>query len=388
MDITAAKAEERVEARPRPGAVAAWLFTCCGLIFLMVVVGGVTRLTLSGLSITEWRPVIGVVPPLSVADWAAEFAKYQQIPEYRLVHYGMTLEEFKSIYWWEYAHRLLGRLIGVAFAIPFIWFLLRGRLPRRLVPPLCGILLLGFAQGALGWYMVESGLADRPEVSQYRLVAHLALALAIYAAILWVALGIVGRAPHPTPLPASGEREGPAKREGEGQSGVAVSVSWVLWRRAGDAVLLLVAVTILAGGFVAGTRAGLVYNTFPLMDGRVVPEGYAELHPFARNWFENVTAVQFDHRLLAIAAAVVVLLVWALGWRAGLSKPVRAALHGLAAVSVLQVALGITTLVLVAPIALAAAHQAGAVLLLTAAIVFRHTLRRVAPIDAEAPAPI
>ena len=388
MDITAAKAEERVEARPRPGAVAAWLFTCCGLIFLMVVVGGVTRLTLSGLSITEWRPVIGVVPPLSVADWAAEFAKYQQIPEYRLVHYGMTLEEFKSIYWWEYAHRLLGRLIGVAFAIPFIWFLLRGRLPRRLVPPLCGILLLGFAQGALGWYMVESGLADRPEVSQYRLVAHLALALAIYAAILWVALGIVGRAPHPTPLPASGEREGPAKREGEGQSGVAVSVSWVLWRRAGDAVLLLVAVTILAGGFVAGTRAGLVYNTFPLMDGRVVPEGYAELHPFARNWFENVTAVQFDHRLLAIAAAVVVLLVWALGWRAGLSKPVRAALHGLAAVSLLQVALGITTLVLVVPIALAAAHQAGAVLLLTAAIVFRHTLRRVAPMDAEAPAPI
>ena len=388
MDITAAKAEERVEARPRPGAVAAWLFTCCGLIFLMVVVGGVTRLTLSGLSITEWRPVIGVVPPLSVADWAAEFAKYQQIPEYRLVHYGMTLEEFKSIYWWEYAHRLLGRLIGVAFAIPFIWFLLRGRLPRRLVPPLCGILLLGFAQGALGWYMVESGLADRVEVSQYRLVGHLALALAIYAAILWVALGIVGRAPHPTPLPASGEREGPAKREGEGQSGVAVSVSWVLWRRAGDAVLLLVAVTILAGGFVAGTRAGLVYNTFPLMDGRVVPEGYAELHPFARNWFENVTAVQFDHRLLAIAAAVVVLLVWALGWRAGLSKPVRAALHGLAAVSVLQVALGITTLVLVVPIALAAAHQAGAVLLLTAAIVFRHTLRRVAPMDAEAPAPI
>ena len=388
MDITAAKAEERVEARPRPGAVAAWLFTCCGLIFLMVVVGGVTRLTLSGLSITEWRPVIGVVPPLSVADWAAEFAKYQQIPEYRLVHYGMTLEEFKSIYWWEYAHRLLGRLIGVAFAIPFIWFLLRGRLTRRLVPPLCGILLLGFAQGALGWYMVESGLADRVEVSQYRLVGHLALALAIYAAILWVALGIVGRAPHPTPLPASGEREGPAKREGEGQSGVAVSASWVLWRRAGDAVLLLVAVTILAGGFVAGTRAGLVYNTFPLMDGRVVPEGYAELHPFARNWFENVTAVQFDHRLLAIAAAVVVLLVWALGWRAGLSKPVRAALHGLAAVSLLQVALGITTLVLVVPIALAAAHQAGAVLLLTAAIVFRHTLRRVAPIDAEAPAPI
>ena len=177
------------EAGLRP--VAAWLFFCCGLIFLMVVVGGITRLTLSGLSITEWKPVIGIVPPLSAADWAAEFARYQQIPEYRAIHFAMSLDEFKSIYYWEYFHRLLGRLIGVAFAVPFIWFLARRRLPRRLAPPLAGILLLGFLQGALGWYMVESGLADRVEVSQYRLVAHLALALAIYAAILWTALGIV-----------------------------------------------------------------------------------------------------------------------------------------------------------------------------------------------------
>jgi len=365
VDITTATAPSKKAAaqlRGRLDPVAAWLFVCCGLIFLMVVVGGVTRLTLSGLSITEWRPVVGVVPPLSAADWAAEFAKYQQIPEYRLVHYGMTLDEFKSTYWWEYAHRLLGRLIGIAFAAPFFWFLLRARLPRRLVPPLCGILLLGFAQGGLGWYMVESGLADRVEVSQYRLVAHLALALAIYVAILWVALGIV---------------TGPAR----GDLGAC-------WRRVGDAVLLLVAVTILAGGFVAGTRAGLVYNTFPLMDGRLVPEGYAQLHPIALNWFENVAAVQFDHRLLAVATAVVILLVWAVGWRAALSRPVRAALHGLAAVTALQVALGITTLLLVVPVSLAAAHQAGAVLLLTAAIVFRHTLRRVAPMDAEATAPI
>src|SRR3984893_4967977 len=175
--------------------VAAWLFLCCGLIFLMVVVGGITRLTLSGLSITEWKPVIGIVPPLSDADWAVEFAKYQQIPEYRAIHFAMSLDEFKSIYFWEYFHRLLGRLIGVAFAVPFIWFLARRRLPRRLAPPLAGILLLGFLQGALGWYMVESGLADRVEVSQYRLVAHLALALAIYAAILWTALGIVRASP-------------------------------------------------------------------------------------------------------------------------------------------------------------------------------------------------
>jgi heme a synthase len=344
------------------GAVAVWLFSCCALIFLMVVVGGVTRLTLSGLSITEWQPVVGVVPPLSAADWAAEFAKYREIPEYRAVHFAMSLEEFKTIYFWEYAHRLLGRLIALAYAVPFVWFLMRGRLPRRLIPPLCGILLLGFAQGGLGWYMVESGLAERAEVSQYRLVAHLALALAIYAAILWTALGIVRR---------------PARVDvGQG------------WRRAGDAVLFFVVLTILAGGFVAGTRAGLTYNTFPLMDGRLVPEGYAQLRPFVLNWFENIAAVQFDHRLLAVATAVVIMLAWAAGWRATLPRQARAALHVLFAVNVLQVALGVTTLLLVVPIALAATHQAGAVLLLTAAIVFRHTLRRVVRMDVSAPAPI
>jgi heme a synthase len=341
--------------------VAAWLFFCCGLIFLMVVVGGITRLTLSGLSITEWKPVIGIVPPLSDADWAAEFAKYQQIPEYRAIHFAMSLDEFKSIYFWEYFHRLLGRLIGVAFAVPFIWFLARRRLPRRLAPPLAGILLLGFLQGALGWYMVESGLADRVEVSQYRLVAHLALALAIYAAILWTALGIV-RGPSPDPRPG--------------------------WRRAAEAVLVLVALTILVGGFVAGTRAGLTYNTFPLMDGRLVPAGYAQLQPLWLNWFENIAAVQFDHRALAVATATAVFLLWAAGLRANLPTPARNALHALVAVAVLQLALGISTLLLVVPIPLAAAHQAGAVLLLTSAIVFRHTLRAAAVMDAGAPATI
>ena len=318
----------------------------------MVVVGGVTRLTISGLSITEWKPVVGVVPPLSAADWAGEFAKYKEIPEYRAVHSLMSLDEFKGIYLWEYTHRLLGRLIALLYTIPFIWFLVRGRLPRRLIVPLCGILLLGFAQGGLGWYMVESGLADRVEVSQYRLVAHLALALAIYAAILWVALGIA---------------RGPARAN-----------LWQGWRHAGETVLFFVTLTILAGGFVAGLRAGLTYNTFPFMDGRAVPEGYTQLHPFVLNWFENIAAVQFDHRLLAVATAVLILVVWAVGWRGVLPRPARAALHGLVAIVLLQVALGITTLLLVVPIPLAAAHQAGAVLLLTAAIVFRHTLRRAA----------
>ena len=386
MDIAATTAVA-VEPRDRLGAVAVWLFVCCALIFLMVVVGGITRLTLSGLSITEWQPVVGVVPPLSATDWAAEFAKYKAIPEYRAVHYGMTLDEFKNIYWWEYAHRLIGRLIGVAFAIPLVWFFVLGRLPRRLIPALCGILLLGFAQGGLGWYMVKSGLADRVEVSQYRLVAHLALALAIYAAILWVALGIAGGAPHPDPLPASGEREGTAQREGEGRSSAYASAPWAP-RRVAEIILFFVALTVLAGGFVAGTRAGLTYNTFPLMDGKLVPDGYAQLHPFFLNWFENVAAVQFDHRLLAVTTALVILLVWAAGWRASLPGPAYAALHGLLAVAVLQVALGIATLLYVVPIALAAAHQAGALLLLTAAIVFRHTLRPVAPMDEKAPAPI
>jgi len=362
ISACASSTVETATAGDRLGTVAVWLFACCALIFLMVVVGGVTRLTLSGLSITEWRPVVGVIPPLSAADWAAEFAKYKAIPEYRVVHFAMSLDDFKTIYFWEYAHRLLGRLIALAYAVPFVWFLMRGRLPRRLVPPLCGILLLGFAQGALGWYMVESGLADRVEVSQYRLVAHLALALATYAAILWTALGIVRLSPDEDP----------------GSS----------WRRAGDAVLFLVALAILAGGFVAGTRAGLIYNTFPLMDGRLIPAGYAEIDPFYLNWFENIAAVQFDHRLLAVATAGTVFLVWVVGWRAVLTRQARAALHVLFAVSTLQVTLGITTLVLVVPVPLAAAHQAGAVLLLTAAIVFRHTLRRVAPMDAKATAPI
>jgi cytochrome c oxidase assembly protein subunit 15 len=274
----------------------------------------------------------------------------------------MSLSEFKSIYYWEYFHRLLGRLIGVAFAVPLVWFVARRRLPRRLARPLAGILLLGFLQGALGWYMVESGLADRVEVSQYRLVAHLALALAIYTAILWTALGIVRGSPFPDASPG--------------------------WRRAAEAVLVLVSLTILAGGFVAGTRAGLTYNTFPLMDGRLVPAGYAQLQPLWRNWFENIAAVQFDHRVLAVATVSAVFLLWAAGLRADLPIPARIALHALLAVAVLQAALGISTLLLVVPIPLAAAHQAGAVLLLTAAIVFRHTLRGTAAMDVRPSATI
>jgi len=382
-------------ARLRP--IAIWLLCCCGMIFAMVVLGGITRLTLSGVSITEWQPVSGIVPPLSHADWLAEFEKYRQIPQYKLLNAGMSLGEFKTIFWWEYAHRLWGRLIGLVYLLPFLYFLARRAIPKRLAWPLAGIFALGAAQGALGWYMVESGLADRVEVSQYRLVAHLALALAIYAMTLWLALGLLG-----SPSPALREREGPDPEGWEGEGlilspphptlypigGEGVS-SW-RWKRLSEGLIALIGLTICAGGFVAGLHAGLTYNTFPLMDGSFVPAGYTQLHPFFRNWFENVAAVQFDHRLLAETTAAAVLLLWAIGRRTALPRPARSALYWLLAAIMLQFALGVATLYLVVPIACAAAHQAGAVLLLTAAIVFRHTLhpaRAAARLDlAAAPA--
>jgi cytochrome c oxidase assembly protein subunit 15 len=418
-----------------PKAVAVWLLACCGLILSMVVVGGMTRLTLSGLSITEWKPLIGIIPPLTHAQWLAEFARYQQIPEYRTLHYGMSLADFKTIFFWEYAHRLLGRLIGVAFAVPLGWFWLRGQLPRRLAPALLGILALGLAQGALGWYMVESGLADRIEVSQYRLVAHLVLALAIYSLILWTALGLIhspvcaagelksssppcpGHSVNPSPsmgkgwegvnaaamrkrrqesrlslstasradgssksiTPIPGSSPGQALARPHPGGGKALKASF--WRRASEAVIALVGLTIAAGGFVAGTRAGFTYNTFPLMDGRLVPAGYDRLHPYFRNWFENIPAVQFDHRLLAITTFAAVLLLTAAGLRRPLPRPALTALLVLLAAAVVQLTFGISTLLLVVPIPLAALHQAGAVLLLTAAVVFRHTLRSVESIE-------
>ncbi|HXP04945.1 MAG TPA: COX15/CtaA family protein [Stellaceae bacterium] len=356
---TASTREEPAEPSFRP--VAIWLLVCCAMIFLMVVIGGVTRLTWSGLSITEWQPVTGILPPLSAGDWQAEFTKYQQTSQYRLLNAGMSLADFKTIYLWEYVHRLWGRLIGFVYALPFLYFLVRGRIPRRLTWPLAGIFALGGCQGALGWYMVESGLADRIEVSQYRLTAHLVLALVIYAATLWTALGLL-QAP-----------SGAAPR-------------WL--RRASEAVLGLVGPTIVAGGFVAGLNAGLTYNTFPLMDGRFVPAGYAQLTPFIRNWFENVAAVQFDHRLLAMTTAASVIVLWLAGRREALPPKARLALHALLAIALLQLSLGVSTLLLVVPIPLAAAHQAGAVLLLTAAIVLRHTLRQPREIDGLARAAV
>jgi cytochrome c oxidase assembly protein subunit 15 len=326
----------------RERTIGLWLLVIAGMVFAMVVLGGVTRLTESGLSMVEWRPVTGWLPPLTQESWERDFAAYQQFPEYQKVNAGMTLTEFKGIYWLEYLHRLWGRLIGLAFALPFLLFLAKGWIDRRLGWKLFGVFGLGGLQGVLGWYMVKSGLIDRPDVSQYRLVGHLGLALLIYGYLLWVAFGLL-TPPRTASLPA-----GPA--------------------RAAIGVACLVLLTALAGGFVAGLDAGLAYNTFPLMDGELIP---SQLFTATTTWravFEDVTTVQFIHRILAIATLLAVLLFrWSLR---GLPVPRRGMLTAnlLAVWVVVQFALGVATLLSLVALPLATLHQASAVLLWSLAL--------------------
>jgi cytochrome c oxidase assembly protein subunit 15 len=327
-----------------------WLVFCAAMIFAMVVIGGVTRLTESGLSITEWRPVTGTLPPLSLAEWEAEFAKYRRIPEFREKNASMTLAEFKTIFWWEYVHRLWGRLIGLAFALPLLWFAVTGRVRGTLLWKLSGLLVLGGLQGAIGWWMVASGLVDRTDVSPYRLAVHLSLALVIYALIvdLWLRLG--------------------HERGGSGAGGPA--------RPFGRVVLAATGVTIVAGAFVAGNDAGFVYNTYPLMDGRFVPAGYGDLSPWWANLFENVATVQFNHRWMAIATLGLGLAY--VGWiHARIAdRPARRLASWLGLALLAQVALGILALLHSVPVALGAAHQAGAVIVLTLALATHRTAQR------------
>jgi cytochrome c oxidase assembly protein subunit 15 len=333
----------------RERAVAWWLLACAALVFAMVVVGGVTRLTHSGLSIVEWQPIVGAVPPLDDAQWLETFEKYRKTPEYLQVNRGMSLEQFKGIFWWEYAHRLLGRLIGVVFFVPLAWLALRRRIPRELLPRLAAIFVLGGLQGALGWYMVQSGLVDDPRVSQYRLAAHLGLAAAIYAAIVWTALDLLHpqRTVPPTPRLA----------------------------RFSVALVALVFVMMLSGALVAGIRAGLAYNTFPLMDGHVLPPEAFVLKPWIANLFSNMALVQFDHRAIAWTLAVLVPWFWLRSRREAVSARARRAGDVLLALLAVQIALGIATLLLAVPVPLAAAHQAGAMAVFTAALLAAHALR-------------
>jgi cytochrome c oxidase assembly protein subunit 15 len=341
-----------------PRIVAVWLFVCCALVFSLIVVGGVTRLTHSGLSITEWQPIVGTLPPLSDSQWTEAFAKYQTTPEYRQVNRGMSIDAFKGIFWWEYFHRLLGRLVGLAFIAPLLWFVARRKLPSvpGLAAKLFGIFLLGALQGALGWYMVQSGLVDDPRVSQLRLTAHLGLALLIFAAMLWTALTLLRPA-----LVANGSAEDRMRP---------------LFRGA-VALATLVFVMALSGGLVAGIRAGFAYNTFPLMNGYVVPPEIMLIRPWYLNFVDNMATVQFDHRLLAWTLLALVPIWW---WRVRATPAIparaRSAAHLLLAMLLIQVALGISTLLLVVPLPLAALHQAGAVLLFAAALNATHALLR------------
>ncbi len=323
-------------------AVALWLFASCAMIFAMLVIGGITRLTESGLSITEWQPIGGAVPPLSGADWQSLFDQYRASPQYHELNQGMDLAGFKTIFWWEYVHRLWGRLIGLVFLLPLIWFVAKRRIARALVPRLVGLFLLGALQGAVGWWMVASGLDQGPWVSAYRLTVHLGFALALYAAMLWLALRLW---------------RGPPRMAAPARFG-----------RTALGIVLLAFVTILAGGFVAGSHAGLIYNEFPTMgDGFVPPDYRNEALGLLRNSFENPAAIQFHHRLLATTTLLAVLGFAA--WTFSRAPLVHIEAAALAAMVLLQFGLGLATLLLQVPLALAVLHQAGAALLLTAAIV-------------------
>jgi cytochrome c oxidase assembly protein subunit 15 len=329
--------------------VALWLLVCCVLIFAMVVLGGVTRLTRSGLSIVEWDPIMGAIPPLTQTRWEETFDKYKQTPEYIKVNQGMSLEEFKDIFYVEWAHRLLGRLIGAVFMIPFLYFLVRRRITRELAPKLIVMFVLGGLQGVLGWYMVKSGLVDIPRVSPYRLTAHLAFAVVIYAYIFWTALGLL-YPPEPRPAPR-----------------------WL--GRFGAAVTTLIFLMILSGGFVAGNKAGFAFNTFPWMNGRFFPEGMYAMQPLWSNLFENIATVQFNHRLLAYLLCLVIPVFWWRAMRVALPAHTRRAVHFLLGWLAVQVLLGIATLLYVVPIPLAAAHQAGALVLFSLALMVLRSLR-------------
>jgi heme a synthase len=329
--------------------VRVWLLTVAAFVFLLVSVGGATRLTGSGLSITEWKPIMGIVPPLSEADWHDAFEKYRQIPQYEQVNKGMTLAAFKRIFWWEWTHRFLGRLVGFAFLVPFLALLAAGRIARQLLPRLVGIFALGGLQGLVGWYMVSSGLADRISVSQYRLAVHLGLAILILGALLWVALSL------------------DEKREERGAA--APGSGWAA------AIAALVFVQILLGALVAGMKAGMGYNTWPLMDGRLIPDGLGVMQPWYLNLFENAMTVQFNHRMVAYAVALAV--AWHV-WRtlrASGDARIRGTAIVLAGATLLQVLLGIWTLLAQVPLSLGLAHQAGAAALFAVSIWHLYALR-------------
>ena len=336
----------------RDRAVGVWLLVCCAMVFGMVMLGGITRLTGSGLSIMEWKPIMGAIPPMTNVEWNRVFALYQQIAEYKHVNAGMSLEEFQGIFWWEYLHRLWGRTIGVAFLLPFLWFLAKGYLRRPMVPRLAAMFALGALQGGVGWFMVASGFEDRVDVSQYRLVLHLGLALFIYAFMFWTALDLL------QPARLAGTDAGKMSKHCIVMLGV-------------------IALEICLGGLVAGLHGGLIDNNFPMMGDRLIATGLFAREPWWSNVTENPETAQFLHRLCAGLVAVVLISLVVRVRRRVLPREIKLRVYALPFALAAQAFLGIATLILVVPVPLAVAHQAGAIVLLSVALFTLHGLKRV-----------
>jgi cytochrome c oxidase assembly protein subunit 15 len=357
-------------------AVGFWLVLIALMIAGMVVIGGLTRLTGSGLSITEWDPVMGAIPPLSQADWLDAFRKYQRIPQYVREHQGMTLAQFQFIYWWEWTHRLLGRLIGFVFLLPFLFFAWTGAITRRDIPRMVVLFALGALQGFVGWWMVESGLETRVSVSQYRLALHLGVALLLFAAILWTAFEYL-RTPSP-PLRGRGQGEGAVTSAPLRKNAVQVATpphpNPLPHMRGGEGARvafvfpILVYLQMLLGALVAGLHAGLIYNTWPSMDGRALPEHPFFNSPWWINFFENPGLAQFDRRIGAYVVAIAAIFVWWSAIHARVTGLARASAWAILIITLVQIALGIETLLNEAPILLSALHQLTALALLSAAL--------------------
>ncbi|XP_077245329.1 cytochrome c oxidase 15 isoform X2 [Tasmannia lanceolata] len=344
--------------------VGTWLFTCAAWVFSMVILGGVTRLTRSGLSMTDWK-FTGSLPPLSEEQWLLEFEKYKQSPEYKRVNKGMSIEDFKFIYWMEYAHRMWGRGLGVLFALPFTYFLAKGFITRQLGLRLSALFALGAGQGLIGWWMVKSGLEEpaseyvQPRVSPYRLATHLTSAFAIYCGLLWTALSVV------MPEPPNG------------------SMTWVHGaskvRKLALPVSVLVGITAISGAFVAGNDAGHAYNTFPKMGDTWIPDDIFSMEPLLRNFFENTSTVQLDHRILATTTLLSIGGFWWATRKLDIHPVVRSLIGHTMGMAALQVTIGVSTLLSYVPVSLASAHQAGALTLLTIVILLTHTVRKPSP---------
>ena len=330
---------------PRPQAIANWLFGVAILVLLMVVVGGITRLTESGLSITRWEPVSGTVPPLNQADWERAFALYKQSPQYLEINRGMTLAEFKDIFFWEYVHRLLGRVIGIAFAVPFLWFWAKKAIPTGYTWRLFALLALGALQGVVGWWMVESGLVDRPDVSHLRLAVHLLTALLIFGGLVWTALDLAELSQNPSAKPAR----------------MPVAGTWTL---------SVLTIQLLFGAYVAGLDAGYAFNTWPLMGDELFPSATPMLEPFVRNFVDNPIVVQFIQRWVAFAVAVAVILLAYEASRAGYKGSAHFAITAVA----VQIVLGIATLITGVELWLGVAHQGMAAILIAAIVYAAHRL--------------